>query len=281
MLERVYIVRHGVRLSWFSSNWDKEASGSGLANDDPLNEDGEVQVQELARHFESLPKDKQPTAIFSPSVPEDRCLQTAVPTSVALGVPIFVETGLAEFLHPVIPGTGLHPRSPNAAALQHLFPQIDPTWSPVWIPSRRGETMAEHHTRMAEVARVLLPSATRNQLHRSILIVTHVVPAIALSRALVNNTELSPRVGCGSITELVRGRYISMKEDATACEDTTAETSAWEPVVVAGTTHLSKGILKDWGFEKLTGKVEPVPGVAGTETKEDSPVGSQVVTTAS
>lgn len=112
--------------------------------------------------------------------------------------------------------------------------------------------MAEHHTRMAKVARVLLPSATGHRSHKSILIVTHVVPAITLIRALVGDMELSPRVGCGSLTELVRGRYPSANSPR-ASEDSAAGIGVWEPVVIAGTTHLSKGVLKDWGFEELTG----------------------------
>ncbi|KAG5733097.1 hypothetical protein E4T56_gene14020, partial [Termitomyces sp. T112] len=113
MLEKIYIARHGYRLNWLTSNWQ---SKTGLARDPPLAAFGETQAQELGEYFLSLPKDERPTAIFSS--PFYRCLQTAKPVSSALGLPIYVEHGLAEWYSPVAPGTGLHPRPGSAESLK-------------------------------------------------------------------------------------------------------------------------------------------------------------------
>ena len=69
----------------------------------------QAQAQELADYFSSLPKEEQPTAIFSSPYCEystlqsgvllfqvvfsDRCLQTAKPVAIALNIPIYVEHG--------------------------------------------------------------------------------------------------------------------------------------------------------------------------------------------
>jgi len=47
MIERIYIARHGMRLSWLSDDWQRNITGTGLINDDPLSKDGEVRIDTL------------------------------------------------------------------------------------------------------------------------------------------------------------------------------------------------------------------------------------------
>jgi len=62
---------------------------------------------------------------------------------------------------PVIPGTGIHPRSASATSLKALCPEIDDSWSSLWYPTRKGEDLEELHVRTASFANVfvLKPSA--------------------------------------------------------------------------------------------------------------------------
>jgi len=220
----------------------------------------------------SRPEAERPTAIFCS--PTYRCIQTASPSSIALGVPLFVEAGLTEFHQPVIPGTGLHPRACDAKVLQKFFPKIDPSWSHIWLPSRRGEDVAQHHERITGFISALLPCATKGPRgripsgekdgeHKCILLVTHAVPVIGIARVLLKDMMLSPQVGCASITELVWRN------------DSGGEDGDWELAALAGTAHLSNGMAGQWGWDKFHG-TEQLQGVPGTENEGDSPVGFQI-----
>ncbi|TDL28486.1 phosphoglycerate mutase-like protein [Rickenella mellea] len=275
MIETIYIVRHGFRLNWVTTKWK---SPTGLPRDPPLAALGESQAEELANYFASLPGAGKPTAIFSS--PYYRCLQTAQPTSDALHVPIHQENvksrvdkcqvRLSEWYSPVKPGTGLHPRPKSAIELRNVIPQIDPTWSSVWFPSRRGETIEEAHDRTAGCLRVLVPVVERKSLgqHKSILLVSHAATVITLVRELIGHRDLSLRVGCCSLTKLCRmnGR--------------TDLLGAWTPVTLTDGSHLAEGALRDWGFEDVeieNGQVVHDSGVPGTQSELDDKVGNQVV----
>ncbi|RDB29681.1 hypothetical protein Hypma_015480 [Hypsizygus marmoreus] len=266
MVERIYIARHGFRLNWISTNWQ---SKTGLPRDPPLAAFGETQAQELGEYFLSLPPEERPTAIFSS--PYYRCLQTSKPTSTALGIPIYVEHGIAEWYSPVVPGTGLHPRPGSAASLQEHFPEIDPSWSSVWYPSRKGEDIEEVHARVDGFLEAFSAEIERRfpGKHSRILLVSHAATVIALARSLVGDRTLPLRVGCCSLSVF------------TCPHRNQPILGVWKAHRLADGAHLIEGTSRDWGFEDIeiaAGKVVEDPGVPGSEhdIEHDEPSGSQI-----
>ncbi|KAF9229330.1 phosphoglycerate mutase-like protein [Gyrodon lividus] len=278
MIETIYIARHGFRSNWVDSNWKNL---TGLPRDPPLAAYGEAQAIELAKYFESLPEDKQPTAIFSS--PYYRCLQTSKPVAEHLSLPIYVEHGISEWYSPVAPGTGLFPRPKSAIDLQALLHEIspswrsvkiDPSWRSVWIPPRKGEDIEEIHARMVGFLKCLIDHVeTRSDMnhHKNVLLVSHAATTIALCRGLLAQPDMPLRVGCCTVSQFSR------KHDAAgvpgACQ--------WDAILLASSAHLSnQESLRDWGFEDIvtdrTGKVVDDVGVPGTEKEEDGGFGPQI-----
>ncbi|KAG5342429.1 hypothetical protein C0989_002264 [Termitomyces sp. Mn162] len=228
-----------------------------------------TQAQELGEYFLSLPKDERPTAIFSS--PFYRCLQTAKPVSSALGLPIYVEHGLAEWYSPVAPGTGLHPRPGSAESLKQYFPEIDPSWSSVWYVSRKGEDVQQIHDRTDGFLEAFTVEIDRKfpGKHSRILLVSHAATVITLVRSLLGDRDLPVRVGCCSLSEFER------------IPDKQRTLGSWKAIRLADGSHLKDGASRDWGFEDIEiagGKVVDDPGVPGSELldEKDEPVGSQI-----
>ncbi|KAJ7597083.1 phosphoglycerate mutase-like protein [Mycena floridula] len=262
MVEKIYLARHGFRLNWVTSNWKSE---TGLARDPPLASYGVSQAQELADYFVSLPEDERPTAIFSS--PYYRCLQTSQPVARALGIPIFVEHGISEWYSPVAPKTGLHPRPGSATELQAYFPEISAEWSSIYYPSRRGEDVQQVHVRCEEFLSDFIPQVRRKfeGKHSHILLVSHAATVIAIARGLLADRTVPLRVGCCSLSE-----FEKQSENLLG---------RWKGNKLADGTHMVNGSERDWGFEDIEiaqGKVVEDPGVPGSETEEEGPIGSQI-----
>ncbi|KAH9042337.1 histidine phosphatase superfamily [Lactarius hengduanensis] len=261
-LETIYILRHGFRLNWVTTNWK---SVTGLPRDPPLAAFGEAQAKEVADYFLSLPEDQRPTAIFSS--PYYRCLQTSKPTAAALGLPIYAEHGIAEWYSPVEPGTGLHPRPSSASALKAHFPEIDDSWSSLWYCSRKGEDVEALHDRIAGFLTVFVPEVQRrfSGAHKRILLVSHAATVIALARELVGERSLSFRAACCSLTATLQQLAV---------------VGGWTARVLSDGSHLKDGAQRDWGFEDIAiadGQVINDHGIPGTENEKDEPVGSQII----
>ncbi|ETW87257.1 hypothetical protein HETIRDRAFT_437817 [Heterobasidion irregulare TC 32-1] len=273
MIETIYILRHGFRLNWVTSNWK---SPTGLPRDPPLAAFGETQAQEVADYFLSLPEDQRPTAIWSS--PYYRCIQTAKPVAIALGLPIFIEHGLSEWYSPVAPDTGLHPRPANAAALRAHFPEIDPdAWASVWYPPRAGEDVQQVHDRAAGFVSAFVPEVPRRLTHNGgggparVLLVSHAATVIALARALVGDRALPLRIACCSLTRVER--------KAGVVDGVQPIEGAWEARLLGDGSHLKDGNQRDWGFEDIEiadGQVVHDSGVPGTEHEVDELVGCQI-----
>ncbi|GJE86070.1 histidine phosphatase family protein [Phanerochaete sordida] len=264
MLETIYIARHGYRLNWVTQVWKSE---TGLPRDPPLAAFGHTQAQELADYFLSLPEDQRPTAILSS--PYYRCLQTTKPVSNALNVPIYVEHGLSEWYSPVQPGSGLHPRPASAENLRSYFSEIDPSWSSVWYPSRKGEDVPEVHDRTEGVLATVIPELERRfeGKHKRILLVSHAATIIALTRALAGDREKPMRIACCSLTTFQRD------------SPGQAPLDGWKLLSLGDGSHLKDGATRDWGFEDIViadGKVVNDLGQPGTESEADEPVGPQL-----
>ncbi|KIM48162.1 hypothetical protein M413DRAFT_439882 [Hebeloma cylindrosporum] len=269
-MEKIFIARHGFRLNWVSTAWK---SPTGLPRDPPLTAYGETQAEELCQYFLSFPEDERPTAIFSS--PYYRCLQTSHPLAKALGIPIYVEHGIAEWYSPVVPGTGLHPRPGSTSSLQAFFPQVDPSWETLFYPSRKGETVAELHSRIDTFISAFGPALTRRlpaERTRRVLMVSHAATTIALVRSLTGEREMHMKVGCCSLTELERRE--DLEKDR--LEDVIG---VWKPIMLVSGDHLKGGSSREWGFEDIEvekGRVVEDPGVPGSQHEEDAPLGLQV-----
>ncbi|KAF9531963.1 histidine phosphatase superfamily [Crepidotus variabilis] len=258
MPDKIYIARHGFRLNWITTVWK---SPTGLPRDPPLAAYGEAQAEELAKHFLSLPEDQRPTAIFSS--PYYRCIQTAQPTSQHLNIPLYIEHGLSEWYSPVAPSTGLHPRPSSAQSLTTYFPSINTTWSPVYYPTRKGETIEELHDRIDEFLQgfyVALIERLPEEQRKRPLFVSHAATVIALARSLVGDRELPLKVGCATLSEFV------------------PKEGAWKALELASGKHLAKGADREWGFEYVEvdkGRVVEDPG-EGENGEKDEPLGLQI-----
>jgi len=189
--------------------------------------------------------------------------------AIALDVPVYVEHGISEWFSPVAPGTGLHPRPASASVLKTHFSQIDPSWTSVWYPSRKGEDVAEVHARTDGFLGVFIPEIGRRHpgRHSRILLVSHAATVIALARTLLGDNDLPLRVGCCSLSEFTRVPHSGQGGPL------------WTAKRLGDGSHLKDGTSRDWGFEDIEiarGRVVEDPGVSGTDAEEDEPTGSQI-----
>jgi len=297
-LDTIYIARHGFRLNWVSQNWRSE---TGLERDPPLAAYGVAQAKQHADWILSFPEEKRPTAIFCS--PFYRTLQTATPIASALGIPIYVEHGIAEWYAPVAPGTGLHPRPGTATFLKQYFPLIDPCWRTTWYPSRKGEDMTQVHDRTADFLRAffyrldhappppppppLPPTPSNNEgevvvdsddagfgVHSKILFMGHAASAITLVRELVGNRDLSIRVGCCSLTTLIKSKQPSSVVSSLPNDDETPGLGQWDMIVETDAHFLDGGVERDWGFEDVEVKDIQEAGLRETVEEEEEVPGS-------
>ncbi|TDL23411.1 phosphoglycerate mutase-like protein [Rickenella mellea] len=214
-------------------------SVTGLPGDPHLNTLGETQSQELANYFKELPISERPTAIFSS--PLYRCLQTIRPTAQVLGLPIFIEHGLAEWYSTVKTDGSLHPSFPLATDVFPFIPEIDPSWTSVVVPDRKGETEKDLHDRCEKLSTALhtkMDSELQSENHSHILMVGHVAPLIALIRVLLGDRSKHMSLGCTSVTELRK-----------------AEAGGWDTISLGSGEHLKRGALFDWGFHDMYGPI--------------------------
>lgn len=149
-------------------------------------------------------------------------------------------SGLSEWYSPVAPGTGLHPRPWAAADLKRYITEIDPSWSSIWYPSRKGEDVEEVHARVNGFLDLFVPAveARFSDKHKNILLVSHAATTIALCRGLLALPDLRLRVGCCSVSEFSR-------------KPTHGILGSWDAKKLADGGHLKDGASRDWGFEDV------------------------------
>ncbi|KAG8219849.1 hypothetical protein J3R82DRAFT_827 [Butyriboletus roseoflavus] len=201
-----------------------------------------------------------------------------------MSLPIYIEHGLSEWYSPVTPSTGLLPRPKSAIELRAMLPEIslswntveiDPTWSSIWLPPRKGEDLEQIHARMSDALSCLIHQIdTRPDMrhHKHILLLSHAAPIIAMCRHLLAQRNLPLRVGCCTLSQFSRKRDVTGGQEA----------SRWEALSLASCAHLTdKASLRDWGFEDIvtddiTGEVVHEIGVPGTEGEEEDTFGPQI-----
>lgn len=186
------------------------------------------------------------------------------------------------------PGSGLHPRPASARTLQGYFSEIDPSWSTIWYPSRKGEDVTQCHDRTEGFLTALIPEVERRfgGKHKRILLVSHAATIIALNHSLAGDGSIPMRIGCCSLSEFKR------KERGSEPLDN------WEMARMGDGSHLKEGSTRDWGFEDIViadGKVRLIvvfcvtivhtfqvvddAGQPGSEHEVDEPVGLQLSST--
>lgn len=217
-----------------------------------------TQAEETAAYFLSLPQSERPTAIFSS--PYYRCIQTSLPVSKALNIPIYIEHGLSEWYSPVQENTGLHPRPGPASSLAKYFPAgaIDPEgWSPIHYPSRKGETVAQIQDRVKTFLEDFVQIRPENE---KVLLVSHAATVAAAVRILQKDMDLPVRIGCCTLSEFEK------------------DGEGWKAIKVADGSHMAGGAQREWGFQDIeTDKGQVVHDKGEGVTDEDEgPVGSQV-----
>jgi transcription factor C subunit 7 len=209
-------------------------------------------------------------------IKEDRCLQTAAPTSRALGIPIFVEhgdlpimayytpsdnnicPGIGEWYSPVVPGSGLHPRPGSAESLHGFFPEVATDgWKTVFYPPMKGETPEEVHARASTTLSAVFTQLDRTmpQDNIRVLMFTHAATAITLVRGLLKDPNRSMRIGCCTLS--VFERQQGAPEDVALLGS-----DIWNILSLGDGTHLKEGAQRDWGFEDVQIKDGRVSNIA-------------------
>ena len=129
----IYLIRHGDRFDYANPEWLEDAKRQGnLLTDPPLSALGHLQARETAQALKQC-IEKADCILSSPYL---RVIQTAVPTSETLGVPISIEQGLSE-AH-ATPGDVLPTPSQRFAYFPHIH--LDYTKSLVEIEPTPGYT---------------------------------------------------------------------------------------------------------------------------------------------
>ncbi|CAN8062101.1 unnamed protein product [Agarophyton chilense] len=169
----VYVARHGERIDHVDKSWKQTAE---RPHDPFLTENGIQQAHHLGKHLQS----KQLTHIFAS--PFFRTVQTANQVSNVTGLPIKVEPGLSEWLHPAwFPST---PTMLSVKALKQQFPSIDISHEPMLLPDY-PETRDRVIWRSKRIAQLLASKYSGN-----ILLVAHGMTCEFIARGL---TDAGPR----------------------------------------------------------------------------------------
>ncbi|CCA69105.1 related to TFIIIC subunit, 55 kDa (transcription initiation factor) [Serendipita indica DSM 11827] len=267
-LKTIYIARHGFRLNWQTTIWK---SPTGFPRDPPLAGYGEEQANELAAYIAGLPEAERPTAIYSSQY--YRCLQTAKPVAAALQLPLFVEPGIQEWYSPVKAGTGLHPRPVTVEELVPYFEAIDPSWSPTFLVTRKGESVPELYRRGEEFMKTFIARVEAEGIHERVFLCSHAATVISLAQALLGDETIGRtlRVGCCTLSIFDRN------PNSTSTELVGGNVWTARGQLAAG-DFLQNGIQRDWGMvdiEVKDGVVVEDDGVPGTEGEVDIISGPQ------
>ncbi|KAJ5161908.1 Histidine phosphatase superfamily clade-1 [Penicillium capsulatum] len=224
-LDTIYLTRHGHRLNWTidlrtGTYKSQFPTPTGNPADPALTSHGVRQSYELAEHIASSHFHPKPFYIYSS--PFYRCLQTIQPSveelkrkqksptgtegnigrgaiDNAAHLDARLENGLGEWFGPTTFFD--HPPHPTPSTMQTHFPSILPSvpenkYTPLLHPSRRGETIAQLHNRVATALEGIIADVDaeitdlesnvppEQRTSKSILICAHAAPLIAMGRVL-------------------------------------------------------------------------------------------------
>jgi broad specificity phosphatase PhoE len=168
MTQIVWLARHANRLDFVNPEWFNTAE---RPFDPPISDDGVVQAQQLAQRL----KQENISQIFAS--PFLRTVQTANAVASVLDLPIFLESGLSEWLNPT-----WMPKAPERLsldALVELFPRIDTSYTSR-VVAEYPETSEQALARSGETARLLA-----EEFPEDILLVGHGASVLGATMGLV------------------------------------------------------------------------------------------------
>lgn len=143
MSQIVWIARHANRLDFVNPDWFLTAQ---RRYDPPLSEDGFEQAIQLAQRLQN---EKIHHIFASPFL---RTVQTAHAIAEVLNLPIYLETGLSEWLNPE--WMDEEPECHTLDELTALYPRIDPSYTPR-IAAKYPENRQQVRARSGQTARCL------------------------------------------------------------------------------------------------------------------------------
>ncbi|KAJ5581595.1 hypothetical protein N7535_000215 [Penicillium sp. DV-2018c] len=233
-LDTIYLTRHGHRLSWtidFRTGTYKPQFPTPTGNpaDPALTSHGVRQSHELAAHIASPEFHPKPFRIYSS--PFYRCIQTIQPTVEELKR---IHAASASADSQLAGQTGSIDR--DAELDIRLENGLGQTYVPLLIPSRRGETIAQLHNRVAtalegiiadvdaEISKSEAELAPSERTSKSILICAHAAPLIAMGRALTgrmpdDSSEEDFNVFTAGLSTFKRREILSSSDAGRGCED--------------------------------------------------------------
>ncbi|MEM7726121.1 MAG: histidine phosphatase family protein [Cyanobacteria bacterium P01_A01_bin.45] len=202
----IWIARHANRLDFVNPDWFLTAP---RRYDPPLSEDGFEQAQQLAKRL----RGENIRHIFAS--PFLRTVQTAHAVASVLELPIYLETGLSEWLNPA--WMTENPQKHTLEELMLSYPQIDPGYTPR-IAANYPETKAEVRQRSGQTARCLARECSPND----ILLVGHGASVMGAAMGLVG--KIAEKEVKASLCSLVK----------VVCQET-----AWFLELSGDTSHLT------------------------------------------
>lgn len=161
---KVFLARHGNRQDFVDPSWHSSAAEP---YDPPLSVDGVEQARRLGLRLRGEGID---AIVASPFL---RTVQTAHHANEALGLPIYLEPGFGEFLHP-----RSFDRAPRLLELNELrddYPTLADGYTATWA-QRYPETHAELMSRAQKALEALL-----EKLPGTLLVVGHAASVCALA----------------------------------------------------------------------------------------------------
>jgi broad specificity phosphatase PhoE len=163
-LRRIFLARHGNRQDFVDPAWSASAEEP---YDPPLSSDGVEQARRLGLRL------RGEGIVSIVSSPFLRTIQTAHHANEALGVPIFIEPGVGEFLHESFERL---PRLRELEALRADYPALGQGYVPSWV-QRYPETIEQLSERTERTLVALL-----DKLPGTLLVVSHAATVCAMAR---------------------------------------------------------------------------------------------------
>lgn len=181
---------------------------------------------------------------------------------------------MGEWYSPVKSGTGLHPRPVSAEELVSHFDLIDPSYTPTYLVTRKGESVPDLYKRAEDFLTAFISRVEASaDNHERVMLFSHAATVIVLARGLLGDEAIGQnlRVGCCTLSTFDRIGSIS--------SDQVIGAGIWQARgQLAHGDFLVKGIERDWGIadiKTINGEVIEDNGVPGTEDEKDIQYGVQ------
>lgn len=206
---------------------------TGISGDPVLAKHGVDQAEELGGFVSGL----EPRVQRIYCSPFYRCIQTAAPACKLLDLEVYLENGVGEWYDR---DREDHPSPAPVSVMKRLFPDVvKEDYEPVLRVPTSGETMEELHSRCREALGKLMAELQNEPAIKTILIVTHAAPKIAIGRALTGNANEEIRTGVCSVDKF------------TLLDGKAGEPGDWKLEYTGETGFLKDGEEMHWSFGML------------------------------